>query len=195
MRRRLRVWVGTGLSLLAVAGCVWWALRQEPPHLPGSTTGYPLLLGALLVSAILNALRGWRWHRILLGGDVAHRTSDAYGLTVVGYMGNTVPPVRGGEVLRVLLLSERTGARHRQVLGSILPERLLDAAALVLLFGAATVAGIAGTPVGTLPAVLGFAGLVLVVIALVVYLRLRIAGRLHGSPTASGRSPRPPVSC
>ena len=137
-------------------------------------------MAALLVSAVANTMRGWRWHRILRGGDVSHQAGDAYGLTVVGYMGNTVLPARGGEVLRILLMSERSGARHREVLGSIVPERLLDAAALALLLAAATVAGIGDTPVGTLPAILGMIALVLVVAGLTVYLRLRIAGRLHG---------------
>jgi glycosyltransferase 2 family protein len=176
---RYRTLLGAALSLVAVVGCVWWALKQDPPRLPDSARGYLLLVGALLVSAVLNSMRGWRWHLILKGGDVPHRTEDAYGLTVVGYMGNTVLPARGGEVLRVLLLRQRSGARHRQVLGSIVPERMLDAAALVLLFAAATVAGIGGTPVGSLPAVLGLVGLILAVAALLVYLRLRIAGRLH----------------
>jgi glycosyltransferase 2 family protein len=176
---RIRTSLGIALSLIAVAGCVWWALKQDAPKFPDSAAGYLLLVGALLVSAFLNTLRGWRWHHILRGGDVPHRTHDAYGLTVVGYMGNTVLPARGGEVLRVLLLSERSGARHRQVLGSIVPERMLDAAALLLIFAVATAAGIGGSPVGSLPAILGIVAFVAVLVGLVVYLRLRIAGRLH----------------
>jgi glycosyltransferase 2 family protein len=177
--RVFRTFLGAALSLIAIVGCVWWALEQDAPKFPNSAAGYMLLVGALLVSAFLNTLRGWRWHHILRGGEVPHQTRDAYGLTVVGYMGNTVLPARGGEVLRVLLLSERSGARHRQVLGSIVPERMLDAAALLLLFAAATVAGIGDSPVGSLPAILGIVAFVVVLAALVVYLRLRIAGRLH----------------
>ncbi len=170
--------MGAALSLLAVAGCAWWAARQDPPRLPSSVTGYFVLVAALTVYALITALRGWRWHVILRGGEIRHAAADAYGLTVVGYMGNTVLPARGGELLRILLLSERSDARRRQVLGSIVPERLLDAAALVLLFAAVTLAGTAGTPTGTLPALLALAGLVAVVATLAVYLRLRIAGRL-----------------
>src|SRR4051812_577521 len=166
-----------GLSVVAVAGCAWWGGRQDPPKLPDSARGHALLAGALALYALITTLRGWRWKIILRGGDIRHRSADAYGLTVVGYMGNTVLPARGGEVLRILLLSERSGARRRQVLGSILPERVLDAAALVLVFAALTIAGTAGAPTGTLPALLGLAALGAVVAALVIYLRLRIAGR------------------
>ena len=179
MRRNFRGLLGAALSLVAVAGCVWWALGQDAPRLPDSASGYLLLIGALLLTGVLYLTRGWRWHLILGGGDVSHRTEDALGLTAVGYMGNTVLPARGGELLRIVLLSDRTGARHRQVLGSIVPERLLDAAALVLLFAAVTAAGIGGTPTGPLPALLGVAGLLLVVAGLGVYLRLRVAGRLQ----------------
>jgi hypothetical protein len=62
---------------------------------------------------------------------IQHRRTDAYGLVAVGYLGNTVLPARGGEVFRIFLLSERSTALKREVLGSIVAERLLDATALV----------------------------------------------------------------
>jgi hypothetical protein len=42
-------------------------------------------------------------------------------------MGNNVLPVRGGELLRVGLLGQRTTARWREILSSVIAERLLDA--------------------------------------------------------------------
>jgi uncharacterized membrane protein YbhN (UPF0104 family) len=59
-------------------------------------------------------------------------------------MGNTILPARGGEVLRILLLAERSSARRREVLGSIIAERLLDVTTLVVLFTGITWAGVAG---------------------------------------------------
>jgi uncharacterized membrane protein YbhN (UPF0104 family) len=117
---------------------------------------------------------------ILRHGGVQHDVKDAYGLTVVGYMGNTVLPARGGEALRVLLLAQRTGVRRREILGAILPERLLDAAALATLFCILTFAGTGGSPAGKLPAILAAVALVGGLAALIVYLRLRIAGRFAG---------------
>jgi uncharacterized membrane protein YbhN (UPF0104 family) len=178
-RARGRRLLGALVSLAAIAGCAWWAAHQEAPRFPNSLGGVALVAAALLVYATVTAARGWRWDLILRRGGIVHRTADAYGLTIVGYMGNTVLPARGGEILRVLLLSERTGALRRQVLGSIVPERLLDAAALALLFGTITIAGPGDRATGPLPAVLGLAGLLVVLAGLVIYLRLRVAGRLQ----------------
>jgi uncharacterized membrane protein YbhN (UPF0104 family) len=132
---------------------------------------------ALLVYAVATLARGWRWHVILRHGHIPHEAKDAYGLTVVGYMGNTVLPARGGEALRIILLGQRSTARRREILGAILPERLLDAAALATLFCILTFAGTGGSPTGKLPAIIAAVLLVGGLVALVAYLRLRIAGR------------------
>jgi uncharacterized membrane protein YbhN (UPF0104 family) len=55
-------------------------------------------------------------------------------------MGNNVLPARAGEMLRVVLLSPRTGAGKRELLGTVVGERALDAIALgvilvVVVFG------------------------------------------------------------
>jgi uncharacterized protein (TIRG00374 family) len=79
-------------------------------------------------------VRGERWHHILALARVKARRSDCYALTTVGYMGNNVLPARAGEALRVVLLSTRTGASKRTLLGSVVAERLLDVIALASIF-------------------------------------------------------------
>jgi glycosyltransferase 2 family protein len=49
-------------------------------------------------------------------------------------MGNNVLPARAGEMLRVVLLSPRAGAGKRELLGTVVAERLLDAIALASIF-------------------------------------------------------------
>lgn len=66
-------------------------------------------------------------------------------------MGNNVLPARGGELLRVLLLGERSSSKRRVILGSIVAERLLDLITIVTLFAALTVAHVAGNPLGLAP--------------------------------------------
>ena len=63
-------------------------------------------------------------------------------------MGNNVLPARGGELLKIGLLGARTTARRREVLGTVLVERVLDAAVLLVLFAALTWAGVNGAPGG-----------------------------------------------
>jgi glycosyltransferase 2 family protein len=49
-------------------------------------------------------------------------------------MGNNVLPARSGDLLRAFLLAAVTGSRKRKLLGTVVAERLLDAAALALVF-------------------------------------------------------------
>ena len=157
---------------------MWWALRQEPPTIPTSAAALAELAAAVAVYAVATVIRGWRWHVLLRRSHVEHEAADAYALIPVGYMGNAILPARGGEVLRVVLLAQRSPARKREVAGSIVAERLLDAAVLALLFAVLTWIGIAGSPVGQLAGWLA-AGGVLALIAMGAFgLRVRNHPRL-----------------
>ena len=179
VKHRIRGALGILVSLVALAGVVYWATKQEAPRFPTAGEDVVLLVLAVVLYGVATCARSWRWHQILDRAKVGHKPADAYALVPVGYMGNTVLPARGGELMRVFLLASRSQARRREVLATIVGERLLDAATLVVLFVAMTLVGTAGTPVGTQPAI--FAGLALVagLIGLVVYLRLRRAGKLQ----------------
>jgi uncharacterized membrane protein YbhN (UPF0104 family) len=177
---RLRTVAGLLISVAALAGCVLWALEQDAPEFPRGAGDWALLLLATALTGATAAARGWRWDEILRFAGIGHRRADAYGLTAVGYMGNNVLPARGGELLRIFLLAERADARRRNVLGTVLTERALDAGTLVGLFALLTLLDVGGSPAGRAPAIAAAGGLVLVLIAMVVYLRLRIAGRFQG---------------
>jgi len=177
--RHRRAALGIAVSLVSVAGCVWWASRQQAPRFPTGAGDVFKVACALGIYALATLARGWRWHVFLRHAGIGHRAADAYGLTVVGYMGNTVLPARGGEVLRIVLLSQRTGARRREILGAILPERLLDAAALGALFAVMTFVGTANSPAGLAPAIVAVATLAAGLAVGLVYLRLRVRGRFE----------------
>jgi uncharacterized membrane protein YbhN (UPF0104 family) len=121
------------LWVLPLAGVVWWATKQEPPTLPHTTEGYLELFGALALYAVVTLMRAERWHAVLSAEGIHAPRAETHSLTVVGYMGNNALPARAGELLRVFLLGNRTGASKRTILGSVIVERLLDAAALGLL--------------------------------------------------------------
>ena len=180
MRRlALRDVAGFVISIVAIAAVVWWASRQEAPTIPTSPDSLLLLGAALAVYFAATLARGWRWHKVLQHAEIEHDVRDAHALVTVGYMGNTVLPARGGEALRVLLLAERTTARRREVLGSIIAERLFDVVALVLLFALMTFVGIAGTPAGQSPALIALGVMAAGAIALATYLRMRRGGRFE----------------
>lgn len=122
------------LSVIALAAVVWWALRQDAPQLPDTSGEVGALLVAIAVYALTTAVRAERWEQILAreGADAAR--ADCYALTAVGFMGNNVLPARGGDLLRVYLLTPRVRTGARTVIGTLVAERVLDVAVLLALF-------------------------------------------------------------
>jgi uncharacterized membrane protein YbhN (UPF0104 family) len=117
-------------SLVALAAVVWWASNQDAPQLPSGSAAWAWLAGGLALYAVATAFRAERWHRILHLTGVQAGRPDSYALTTVGYMGNNVLPARAGEMLRVVLLSKRADAGKRELAGTVVGERVLDALAL-----------------------------------------------------------------
>ena len=178
-RRATSTWLGALVSVVSLAAVAWWVSRQGAPRLPDSAAGFTWLAAALCVIAWNFGARGWRWHRILRSAGIAHRRRDAFGLTLVGYMGNNVLPARGGELLKIVLLAARTTARRREVLGTVIVERVLDTAVLVVLFVMLTWAGVEAMPGGRGGAAAVTGGLLAVAAGLALYLRLRRRGRFE----------------
>jgi len=167
--------IHVALWLVPLAAVVWWATKQQAPSFPDSATALAWLGGSLLLYAITTLARGERWDRILRLSHVHVSRADAYGLTVVGYAGNNTLPARGGELLRVFLMSSRTGAKRRTVLGTILGERVLDAVALalILVIVAFSLIEKLGSPTPGELIIFGIIVLVCLIVALVAWLRYR----------------------
>jgi uncharacterized membrane protein YbhN (UPF0104 family) len=158
-----------GTSLAAVGAIAWWASRQHRPHIPLDSSALARLGGALALYAVATLLRGERWHRILRRSAIERRRTASYGLTLVGYMGNNTLPARAGDLMRVVLL----GGPRRVVLGTVIAERALDAAALLVIFGVVVLER--GLAFGPLP-YLAAAGVLVLVVAAAV---LRFAPRVR----------------
>ncbi|MEX2195969.1 MAG: lysylphosphatidylglycerol synthase transmembrane domain-containing protein [Thermoleophilaceae bacterium] len=161
--RSLRA-VGLAVSLVSVAAVVWWALNQDAPRLPDERGELLALLAALGAYAIGTALRGERWRVLLRRSDIDASRADCQGLNLVGYMGNNVLPARGGDVIRVSLLVPRVRGRARGVIGTLVAERVLDAALLLALFallGYVLLDGV-GAPGGARVAIVAGAAIALV---------------------------------
>jgi uncharacterized protein (TIRG00374 family) len=135
------------VSALSLAAVLWWSSRQDRPILPDGAEGLVAiaLAGAVYAAATLG--RAERWHRILGHAGLPARRRDSYALTTVGYMGNNVLPARAGELLRVFLMAPRARSRRRDVLATIVAERLLDVVALLLVFGVLAVGVVRRTEV------------------------------------------------
>lgn len=168
------------LRAVLVRAAVW-------PWVPLSVLSY--LLGHLL--------RGWRCARLVR--DEARLTlADATGVVVAGYAVNNVLPARMGELVRIGLLSRRTGFGLVQAATVTLAERVLDGLALLALVALATtlVSGPAWDPAGLGLTVLMLAGAGLaialaaaspsLVVGVLSRLTLPLGPRVHEAALAAG---------
>jgi glycosyltransferase 2 family protein len=127
-------WLGLAVSLLAVAGVIWWAVHQPKPDLPSTRSEILALLGAIALYALATVVRSERWQRLLEDEGGVPARVDTYALTCVGYAANNILPARAGDAVRAVLMAPRAGSSIRTVIGTLLAERLLDIAVLVVLF-------------------------------------------------------------
>lgn len=89
---------------------------------------------AVLLVGVSTGIRAERWRRLIAHSGGRIGAAESYGLTVVGFMGNTVLPARGGDALRVVLGRSRSRLDARSLIGTLLAERLLDVAILLTAF-------------------------------------------------------------
>jgi uncharacterized membrane protein YbhN (UPF0104 family) len=132
--RGLGSMLGIVISVIALAAVVWWALRQDPPQLPDTAGEVAALIAAIALYGVNTLVRSERWHRLLLDDGARPVRADSYALTTIGYAVNNVLPARAGDAVRVLLMAPRAAASKRTVLGTIVAERLLDVAVILVLF-------------------------------------------------------------
>jgi uncharacterized membrane protein YbhN (UPF0104 family) len=126
--------LGAAVSVVALGAVVWWASKQQAPRLPHTAGQILALVGAVALYAVATLVRGERWQRLLADEGARPSRADTYALTVIGYMGNNVLPARAGDAIRVVLMAPRASTSRRTVIGTLVAERVLDVAVLVVLF-------------------------------------------------------------
>ncbi len=163
---------GLAISAACLVAIVVWAAKQPAPELPSNASGLALVAGAIGLYGVATAIRGERWLRLMRHDGAHPARTDAYGLTVVGYMGNNVLPARAGDAMRVYLQAPRAQTGMRSVIGTIVAERVLDALTLLTLFvvmGYGVLRGIDTPEAGALLAAMGIGLAVAAVLALGAY--------------------------
>jgi uncharacterized protein (TIRG00374 family) len=131
MDRRKRISLVVGIVVSSIA--LFLAFR----HVPFSdllaymaTIQYWWVVPSLAVALASFLLRVFRW-RIILGS--AHRVGmwDAYHPMIIGFMVNCILPGRVGEIVRPLVLRERSGVPVATGLATVGAERVLDMVLLI----------------------------------------------------------------
>lgn len=130
MRPQIRVVVGLALSLGFIAILVrdirWHEFGASVRH-----ANVPLLGVATVGLVGFYGLLAFRW-RLLLGTSAVD-FSEAFAVLNIGAFCNVVLPMRGGDVIRTFLLSQRKRLSASYVLATLVLEKLLDVTALLVL--------------------------------------------------------------
>ena len=133
MRTHWKTWLPWAVSALAI----FVAVRGvHPAELTAALSKAQLvwLVPATALLLVNLGVRAWRWS-LIMGKTPFWVTFHAIN---IGYMLNTVMPLRLGEVGRAYVIGERTTVPMTRAFSSVIVERILDLASIVLIFSAIT---------------------------------------------------------
>jgi glycosyltransferase 2 family protein len=120
-------WRQAAGALIAIACLVWLLHDVSPAAIAQGFRGlqWPWVAAAIGAQLVSYTLQGARWRLLLrrLAPISWARTTEAI---YAGLFVNEIMPARPGELLRAYLVSRETHARLRDVLGTIVVERLCD---------------------------------------------------------------------
>lgn len=129
-------WQTVLVAVLSVALLAWFLHGLDIHGLGRALAQAHLgdIAAAVLVTLLTYTFRAWRWQALLapLGG-ASFRNS--FRVTVIGFTATNLLPGRLGEILRPYLISRTESVSAPAALATILIERLLDLATVMLLFG------------------------------------------------------------
>lgn len=132
MRPRVR----TILIFLLTIGLLAFFFRKSNPAEVWAETrrADPLLLiAAVLFTGFTYVLRAWRWQSLLAPIGRTH-FGIAFRATIIGFAANLLLPARAGEVIRPYVLARREHISASAAFATIILERVLDTATVLLLF-------------------------------------------------------------
>ncbi len=118
--------VSAALAWLVVTRLDWalfWAALDRVRYVP-LAMAVPVLIGGVLSRAI-------RWMLIVVGRP--DHMADFLRATCMGYLGNTILPLRAGEVLRIFAVNRLTAIPLAKTMAGAVADRLLDAIMLAVM--------------------------------------------------------------
>jgi uncharacterized protein (TIRG00374 family) len=168
-KNTIRIGASLVVGILLLVALVWWTGIDKIGAAIGSAS--PLWLAAS-AAVILPAyiLRAIRWKLLLLPVKKNIRVSNTFWSTAVGFMVNTLIPIRLGEFVRAYILGEKEETGFGPSFSSIVVERTLDLVGLlsigiVAMFLVSAQAGLSDLVVNIFTAV---AVLIAVILAVII---------------------------
>jgi uncharacterized protein (TIRG00374 family) len=131
--RSRKVW-SWSLSILVSGVLLYYSLRGiqwKDVWRIIATAQWRYIAAAAGIMSFSFLVRAIRW-RILLNAEAWFSVATVFWANMAGYLGNNFLPARAGEVIRSLLISNRSALSKTYVLTTALSERLMDVIALVL---------------------------------------------------------------
>src|SRR3954468_2224050 len=185
MRRHAR----TAIILLLTLGLLAFFFRKANPAAVWAETRHAdpvLLILATVLTSLTYAVRALRWQSLLAPIGRTHY-SVAFRTTVIGFAANSLIPGRVGEVLRPYLLARRESLNATSAFATIILERVLDLATVLILF-ALFVFGSASRTISGDPAQLGLVKFGGAIAAASAVGGLMVLFALAGHPERLGRA-------
>ena len=127
---KLLIFFMIGMSLLV--GMLWWVgIDKLLSAMQRASIGWLLVVGLLVFPAYF--VRAVRWRLLLLPVKNKVSLSTAFWTTAIGFMVNTLIPIRLGEFVRAYILGEKEKIGFAPSFSSIIVERTLDLIGLLTL--------------------------------------------------------------
>lgn len=161
-----RFWLGLALSGVFL----YLAVRQVDWAQTAATlrTANLFLVGlGLSLLVVAYGLFAVRW-RVLLQPAASVSVRDTFSFIMIGYLANTILPLRLGDVARAALLGRQRNVSASLVFGTVVLERVLDIVAVLVL--ALAMALVVELPTVVRAGMMTFAGMALVAVALLLLL-------------------------
>jgi uncharacterized protein (TIRG00374 family) len=98
-----------------------------------SGSEYLWLLPALVALGFSMVARAFRWRSLFAPGRRPGLGAIADAM-MVGYLYNNILPIRGGEVVRVVVLARRSEAPPMEIIGTVALERVFDVLGILVIF-------------------------------------------------------------
>src|SRR5205814_6985860 len=126
------------VGVLISVGALWWALRDIQFDLVGQAIGRIQWLWFLLAPVpwvITFVAKVERWRLLYYPDEKRVRRSQLLSALMIGYLFNTILPLRTGELVRATVLRVTEKLPVARTLSTILVEKVLDTMTLVLGLG------------------------------------------------------------
>src|SRR3972149_3363506 len=129
-KNTIRIGASLAVGILLLVVLIWWTEIDKIGEAIGSASPLWLAAAALIILPTY-ILRAIRWKLLLAPVKKTVRVSNTFWSTAVGFMVNTLVPIRLGEFVRAYILGEKEGTGFAPGFSSIVVERTLDLIGLV----------------------------------------------------------------